>query len=118
MSSVSFPSWGAAVFLGCLAACQSPEIFPLPEEAVCGDGSVDGEEQCDDGNLTAGDGCSANCTPESRCGDGKRDAGEICDDGNEDSGDGCSADCSSDESCGNGLLDPAEACDAGPDNSD
>jgi cysteine-rich repeat protein len=26
---------------------------------VCGDGVVEGEEQCDDGNATAGDGCGA-----------------------------------------------------------
>ncbi|MFO8058817.1 MAG: DUF4215 domain-containing protein [bacterium] len=32
------------------------------EKDVCGDGSVDAGEQCDDGNLTVGDGCSADCT--------------------------------------------------------
>lgn len=31
------------------------------EEAVCGDGKVLGPEACDDGNTTAGDGCSADC---------------------------------------------------------
>lgn len=30
----------------------------------CGDGLVSGAEQCDDGNTTAGDGCSATCTIE------------------------------------------------------
>jgi cysteine-rich repeat protein len=30
----------------------------------CGDGLVSGAEQCDDGNLTAGDGCSPTCTLE------------------------------------------------------
>ncbi|RYZ68156.1 MAG: DUF4215 domain-containing protein [Proteobacteria bacterium] len=30
----------------------------------CGDGLLTGEEQCDDGNETAGDGCSASCTSE------------------------------------------------------
>lgn len=29
--------------------------------AVCGNGIAEGNEQCDDGNTTAGDGCSANC---------------------------------------------------------
>jgi cysteine-rich repeat protein len=30
----------------------------------CGDGLVSGAEQCDDGNVTAGDGCSATCAIE------------------------------------------------------
>ncbi len=32
---------------------------------VCGDGSIEGTEQCDDRNTTSGDGCSATCTTES-----------------------------------------------------
>ncbi len=32
--------------------------------AVCGDGSIEGSEQCDDWNTTPGDGCSATCTTE------------------------------------------------------
>src|SRR4029077_18488222 len=37
---------------------------------LCADGAVTGDEQCDDGNTTDGDGCSASCTIESgyRCG--------------------------------------------------
>jgi cysteine-rich repeat protein len=31
---------------------------------VCGDGLVEGAEQCDDGNLTTGDGCSEYCQRE------------------------------------------------------
>ena len=34
----------------------------------CGDGLVSGTEQCDDGNTTAGDGCSATCTLEPAAG--------------------------------------------------
>ena len=30
-------------------------------EVECGDGVVDDDEQCDDGNILAGDGCNANC---------------------------------------------------------
>ncbi len=58
----------------------------------CGNGVVEAGEQCDDGNLVAGDGCSASCRLEV-CGNGIRDAGEQCDDGNTVSGDGCSAGC-------------------------
>ena len=32
---------------------------------MCGDGTLDSYEECDDGNLTAGDRCSATCTLES-----------------------------------------------------
>lgn len=32
--------------------------------ARCGDGALDGGETCDDGNVKAGDGCSATCTLE------------------------------------------------------
>ena len=34
-------------------------------QIACGDGIVDGSEQCDDGNTARGDGCSATCTIES-----------------------------------------------------
>ena len=30
---------------------------------ACGDGLLDGNEQCDDGNLAAGDGCGSDRTP-------------------------------------------------------
>jgi cysteine-rich repeat protein len=35
----------------------------------CGDGVVTGDEQCDDGNLADGDGCSSLCELEQQCGD-------------------------------------------------
>ncbi|KYF59716.1 hypothetical protein BE08_18050 [Sorangium cellulosum] len=34
------------------------------EPAICGDGTVRRPEECDDGNTTGGDGCSAECTLE------------------------------------------------------
>jgi cysteine-rich repeat protein len=41
-------------------------VFDLDEPAatMCGDGIVDSGEQCDDGNTTPGDGCSASCQTE------------------------------------------------------
>lgn len=56
--------------------------------AVCGDGVVEGAEECD-----GGAGCSATCDRVQVCGDGLVDAPESCDDGNAISGDGCSATC-------------------------
>ncbi len=43
----------------------------------CGDGELGGTEECDDGNRTADDGCSATCTIE--CGDGMVTGAELCD---------------------------------------
>lgn len=81
----------------------------------CGDGIVNGSEQCDDGNTVSGDGCSSTCTTETgKCGDGILDvATETCDDGNTVSGDGCSSTCQIETKCGNGIVESGEACDDG-----
>ncbi len=79
-------------------------------QTACGDGFVDGAEECDDGNTTDFDGCSATCTLE--CGDGVVGPNEQCDDGNTVDFDGCSAICII-ELCGNGTLDAGEQCDDG-----
>jgi cysteine-rich repeat protein len=66
--------------------CDTPE-------PVCGNNTVEGSEQCDDGNTTNTDSCKNNCTL-NVCGDGVLHTGvEQCDDGNTASGDGCSASC-------------------------
>jgi MYXO-CTERM domain-containing protein len=84
---------------------------------ACGDSHVDSGEQCDDGNTTAGDGCSATCqneAPPAGCGNGTTDPGEQCDDGNTVNGDGCSATCVNEASvCGNMLPETGEQCDDG-----
>jgi cysteine-rich repeat protein len=72
----------------------------------CGNGHLDEGEACDDGDLRAGDGCSAQCTVEpgfactgdpsdcrTICGDGLLAGLETCDDGNQTPRDGCSATC-------------------------
>src|SRR5690606_8488940 len=82
----------------------------------CGHAIIAATEECDDGNVVDGDGCSKQCNIEA-CGDGDvdRSAGEVCDDGNNVDGDGCAADCKSNETCGNGITDTAagEVCDDG-----
>jgi cysteine-rich repeat protein len=105
----------------------------------CGNGVVDGNEQCDTGgdsatcdadcslrlcgdtyvNTVAGEscdtyfdapGCDTDCTPVV-CGDGHwNTAIEGCDDGNTTGGDGCSATCF-DEQCGDGVMNQWEQCD-------
>ncbi|MFH2006110.1 MAG: DUF4215 domain-containing protein [bacterium] len=77
----------------------------------CGDGVLDPDEQCDDGNLVDGDGCNFECLFESYCGNGIVESGEECDDGNDRGGDGCSSSCQREVGCGNGRLDYGEECD-------
>ncbi len=75
---------------------------------VCGDSIVSGTEDCDDGNATAGDGCSATCVHETGwtcsnqsapsvctpiCGDGMKLGTEECDDNNLVDTDGCTSMC-------------------------
>ncbi len=79
--------------------------------AVCGNGTPEPGEACDDGNLTSGDGCDANCAP-TGCGNGVVTAGESCDDGNAIDGDGCDANCTP-TGCGNGVVTAGEGCDDG-----
>ena len=139
---------------GCSSACELEYGYTCPSEGgacsevdvdivMCGNGSLDAGEQCDDSNVVSGDGCASDCHREhgydcptpgqlcvqtDLCGNGSLDADEVCDDGNDSDGDGCSADCKAVESgyhcdeagkpcihenCGNGQKDDGEACDPG-----
>jgi cysteine-rich repeat protein len=70
---------------------------------VCGDGKVEGDEECDDGNIIDGDGCNATCEIEvAICGNGKVEGNEKCDDGNTSAIDGCSPTCQLE--CGDGII--------------
>ena len=109
---------------------------------MCGNGSVDVGELCDDGNKTPGDGCSvicqipagwsctgspSVCTMAGVCGDGILGATESCDDGNRTAGDGCAANCDGVDSgyecrvpgrvcipaCGDARKIGGEGCDDG-----
>lgn len=85
-----------------------------PIGGVCGNGVVEGEEECDSGSPDG----SFDCTPECRisvCGNGIVEPGENCDDGNSDESDGCPNDCVAGglPLCGNGRLDAYEECDDG-----
>ena len=82
--------------------------------ARCGDGRVEAEqgEQCDDGNLVDGDGCSSGCFTES-CGDGRIQSGEACDDGAANRLAGpCLPDCTP-ARCGDSVQQANESCDDG-----
>ena len=118
----------------CTSGCRTFCEFMRPSTcvAVCGDARNAASEECDDGNLISGDGCSKYCQVERGwaclpgrggerereervaskestsvcrpvCGDGYVRAGEECDDGNLLSGDGCSWNCTR-EKVGGGEL--------------
>jgi len=90
-------------------------LCPVGPVNYCGDGAVNEDEECDDGNMNNNDGCSNTCTIEiiDACGDWDLDLGEECDDGNTEGGDGCNADCKVEyvNTCGDGALDEREECD-------
>ncbi len=73
--------------------------------AQCGNGRVEGQEACDDGNTVNNDACSNSCTI-AVCGDGiiQPGLGETCDDGNTVSTDLCTSLCKSVE-CGDVSRD-------------
>ena len=98
--------------------CSSICRLAAGRTTYCGDSIYDGNnEQCDDGNILTGDGCSGLCRLENitLCGNSFLNPGEQCDDGNNFNGDGCSATCQMENlsACGNNQLDPAEQCDDG-----
>lgn len=96
---------GAGLAVGCQHVqsqyCENGAVCPPGSQCVgdsrvcilltCGNGTVDPNEVCDDGNNLSGDGCPVDCS--APCGDGVLDPDEVCDDGNTDDGDGCSSDC-------------------------
>jgi cysteine-rich repeat protein len=106
-SSGGFPNGGSGAI----------PVIPPVNIADCGNGSLNGSEQCDDSNVTPGDGCSAGCQIEADylcdvpgqpcvsnavCGNGSLSSAEACDDGNAEDGDGCNATCS--------MVDPGWQC--------
>lgn len=87
---------------------------------ACGDGVVNGAEQCDDGVNDGGEGECLGCAGLQICGDGVLEGTEFCDDGagNSSCPGFCSTDCSQIVPlfCGDGTLSPPEVCDQGPNN--
>ncbi len=62
---------------------------------VCGNGEIEGDEVCDDGNNDGSyGGCTEDCSALGpHCGDGVTNGQEACDDGDEINGNGCNLDC-------------------------
>ncbi len=87
----------------------------LSPEGVCGDGTVDLGEACDEGagnSDSEPDTCRTDCRLP-RCGDGVGDTDEECDEGGANSDiipSACRRDCRL-PYCGDGVVEPLEACD-------
>jgi cysteine-rich repeat protein len=126
----------------CISAiCDANEVQPVCEPAnQCGNGRLEGAEQCDDGNTNPNDTCSADCFKTTgqtctastecvgvcdlnevpsvcedagQCGNGAQEANEECDDGNEvNDANGCDTLCTYDQ-CGDGVKQEVEICDEG-----
>ncbi|MCK5688410.1 hypothetical protein KAI87_04020, partial [Myxococcota bacterium] len=90
-------------------------LFGICFADYCGDESLNGDEECDDGsNGDPCDGCLDDCTFHiSVCGDGFLCGDEQCDDAaNGNNCDGCLDDCTLHALvCGDGFLCGAEQCD-------
>lgn len=82
----------------------------------CGDGTLQADEECDEGLENSDEGlCTSSCTS-ARCGDGFVQPGEVCDDGVNDNAYGkCAPGCVAlAPHCGDGTVeDMIEACDGG-----
>ena len=78
-------------------------FFRVASIPLCGNGTVEDGEQCDDGNTASGDGCSSTCQNEAVDSDG---------DGVSDANDNCPNDPNADQADtdGDGLGDACDAC--------
>ncbi len=77
---------GVIAFRGCTDQCRHLGSASV-KGSVCGNSSIDDGEDCDYGNTTGGNGCSAQCLHEgslpskvisSQCGNGILEPGEVC----------------------------------------
>ncbi|KIG11664.1 hypothetical protein DB30_02883 [Enhygromyxa salina] len=86
-------------------------------EAECGNGVLEADEECDDGNAIPNDACTNNCTLPA-CGDGIIQAGEACDAGADNGPNSACLDSCEENVCGDGYVGPGEGCDDGNDDDD
>ena len=104
------------VSVGSVGECGPYELMVIRHR--CGNGRTETGEQCDDGNQSDDDGCSAICEIESAdCGDDTQQDDEGCDDGADNSNtaaDACRTHCQPPR-CGDWVVDSDEECDDGND---
>jgi len=104
----------AMILLLMLTGCSDDPVAPPTEVlAACGNGVVEADEACDDGDAnsdTDPDACRTTCRLPT-CADGVTDGDEACDDGNIWGGDGCGPTCGVED--GPLESEPNDAWDAG-----
>lgn len=96
---------------GILMIADAVRIVPTPPVPFCGNGTVEGAEECDDGNADNTDACTIACFS-ARCGDTIVQTTEECDDGNSTNTDACTNACTNPR-CGDGFVQNEEECDDG-----
>ena len=87
-----------------------------PTTNLCGNGTLDEGEQCDDGNNVSGDYCSSDCQKIiGSCGDGRiQFSVEVCDVGGPCGTQYCTNNCQTfTGTCGDGIKQTPEGCDDG-----
>lgn len=123
-SSASASSGDAGSVAGADTTIEWPASEPGSSSASpCGNGLLDADEQCDDGNDNDADGCSNACAAQNVlpfCGDGmtQPDLLEECDDGAANADDlpnACRSSCRR-ARCGDRIVDAGEQCDDGNEN--
>ena len=109
---------GSATEAATETATTDPDTTTGMVTPECGNGMVEGTEECDNGPDVPDDDCAPGCQNEAVCGNGEVEVGESCDDGNTADKDECSADCLTVTTpivCGDGKQEGDEQCDNGPD---
>ncbi len=88
-------------------------------DPVCGNGTVEGDEECDEGDANADDAACTTACKAAVCGDALVGPGEECDDGNSSDNDACLGTCVA-ATCGDGYVhvDVEECDDANDDDTD
>lgn len=120
-SSADCPSTGVCRGGRCAPHWEGLEFKPGADvggpSASCGNGVLERDESCDDGNEDETDDCISDCRA-ARCGDGHVQLGvEDCDEGEnnaDDQADACRLTCQQ-AHCGDSVVDSGEGCDDGND---
>jgi len=92
---------------------KNGEYVRIAKPAYCGDGEVEGIEQCDGNtNVTEGWTCTTSCQLRPVCGDNKMVGDEVCDGLKHRAGYTCASNCSAEINvCGDNIIVNEEVCD-------
>ena len=118
LRSTSLKNFASAAALLVFFACgDDPKTSMQPPAMnLCGNGTIDDGELCDDGNASSGDYCSSDCQKViGSCGDGRvQFSVEACDDGGACGSQYCLDSCQTFMGvCGDGVKQTPEGCDDG-----